>query len=205
MAQVSRIVAGAMSLALVTGMMCSNSVAQANRTEPADTGKIQRAEPFDPVTFVKAFKIGMSYVEVQAALPKNAEQDALAYVPSEESFLLGVDLPGAPVWSATFKFDTLDMPARRPEELVEFSCSAGLSTRSESFETIVRKVTAAFGEPIEVDRSEDRFQQAGWRVGGSLLTLEYSRVSGAGKDNVTIEFLIKKKLRRDLPDGKAVA
>jgi hypothetical protein len=89
--------------------------------------------------------------------------------------------------------------------LIEFSCSAGLSTRSESFETIVRKVTEAFGEPLEVDRSQDRFQQAGWRVsGGSLLTLEYS-TDPAAVNNVNIEFVIKKGPRRNLPDLKAVA
>jgi hypothetical protein len=147
----------------------------------------------------------MSYVEVQKLLPRNAEQDTLAYVPSEEAFLLGVDIPGQATWGASFKFDTLDTPARRPEQLIEFSCSAGLSTKSESFETIVRKVTEAFGEPLEVDRSHDRFQQAGWRVsGGSMLTLEYSTTSG-GVNDVNIEFVIKKNPRRNLPDFKAVA
>jgi hypothetical protein len=138
-------------------------------------------------------------------LPKSAERDVLAYVPSEEAFLLGVDIPGQATWSASFKFDTLDMPARRPEQLIEFSCSAGLSTRSETFEVIVRKVTAAFGEPMELDRSQDRFQQAGWRVsGGSVLTLEYSKTGTAGGD-VSIEFVIKKNRARSSPDSKAVA
>jgi hypothetical protein len=148
----------------------------------------------------------MSYEDVQALLPKTAQQDALAYITGEESFLLGVDIPGQATWSASFKFDTLDMPARRPEQLIEFSCSAGLSTRSESFETIVRKVTAAFGDPMELDRSQERFQQAGWRVsGGSVLTLEYSKVQGAAASNVNIEFVIKKNRRHETPDIKAVA
>jgi hypothetical protein len=163
-------------------------------------------ELFDPVEFIKGFRIGMSYDEVQALLPKTAEQDTMAYLPSEEAFLLGVDIHGEATWSASFKFDTLDMPARRPEQLVEFSCSAGLSTRSESFETIVRKVTAAFGDPVEVDRSRERFQQAGWRVtGGSVLTLEYSTMPGAAASNVNVEFVIKKNRRRGPPESKAVA
>src|SRR5436190_24167108 len=102
---------------------------------PGQTKTETRAESFDPVEFMKAFRVGMSYDEVQKLLPKQAQQDTLAYVPSEESFLLGVDISGGPTWSALFKFDTLDMPARRPEQLIEFSCSAGLSSRSESFET----------------------------------------------------------------------
>jgi hypothetical protein len=177
---------------------------------PFSTGLAQskdakRLETFDPLEFIRNFRIGMSYVEVQSVLPKKADQDTLAYIPTEEAFLLGVDLPGSG-WSASFKFDSLDTPARRPEELIEFSCSAGLSTRSESFETIVRKVTASFGEPVELDRSQARFQQAGWRVsGGSVLTLEYSIVPAGAADTVNIEFVIKKNPRRNLPDSKAVA
>lgn len=163
-------------------------------------------EPFDPVIFIKSFRIGMSYAEVQALLPRNADQDALAYVISEEAFLLGVDIPGQATWSTYFKFDTLDTPARRPEQLIEFSCSAGLSTKDESFETIVRKVTAAFGNPVELNRSRDRFQQAGWRVsGGSVLTLDYSTMPGAATTTVNVDFVIKKKRVRDQPDAKAVA
>ncbi|HJZ66736.1 MAG TPA: hypothetical protein VKF81_01225 [Blastocatellia bacterium] len=167
-------------------------------------------ETFDPVAFIKSFRIGMNYLEVQAALPKSSDQDTLAYLPSEEAFLLGVDLPGGPTWSASFKFDTLDTPARRPEQLIEFSCSAALSPRSESFETIVRKVTEAFGDPVEVDRSQEQFLQAGWRVsGGSVLTLEYSTSPGAAANasakNVNIEFVIKRSPRRNSTVPKAVA
>jgi hypothetical protein len=119
---------------------------------------------------------------------------------------LGVDIPGAATWSASFKFDTLDMPARRPEQLIEISCSLGSTTRGESFEAIVQKVTAAFGEPVQLDRSQERFQQAGWRVsGGSVLTLEYSRIPGVVASNVNIEFVIRKNRRRSTPDSKAVA
>jgi hypothetical protein len=185
-------------LMLAVVMPCSTSFGQ--------NKDAKSAEQFDPVGFIKSFRIGMSYEDVQALLPKSAQQDALAYITGEEAFLLGVDIPGQATWSASFKFDTLDMPARRPEQLVEFSCSAGVSTRNESFETIVRKVTAAFGDPMELDRSQERFQQAGWRVsGGSVLTLEYSKVTGTAASNVNIEFVIKKNRRHDTPDSKAVA
>ena len=58
-----------------------------------------RGELFDPVEFIKGFRIGMSYDEVQALLPKTAEQDALAYIIGEEAFLLGVDITGRPAWN----------------------------------------------------------------------------------------------------------
>lgn len=198
MLQKNKAVPSAVTLMLAVVMLCSSGFGQSkvNKT----------AEPFDPVGFIKSFRIGMSYEEVQALLPKTAQQDALAYITGEEAFLLGVDIPGQATWSASFKFDTLDMPARRPEQLIEFSCSAGSSIRNESFETIVQKVTAAFGDPVELDRSQERFQQAGWRVsGGSVLTLEYSRMPGAVASNVNIEFVIKKNRRRDTADSKAVA
>ena len=197
MLQTNKTVAGIIALMLAAAIPCASVVGQVK--EP------KRAELFDPVQFIRSVSIGMSYLEVQKLLPRSAEQDTLAYVPSEEAFLLGIDIPGQPTWGASFKFDTLDTPARRPEQLIEFSCSAGLSTKSESFETIVRKVTEAFGEPLEVDRSHDRFQQAGWRVsGGSVLTLEYSTAPG-GVNNVNIEFVIKKNPRRNQPDFKSVA
>ena len=194
----NRVVTSTVILMLALFMPCTSSFGEEKAAKPA--------ELFDPVGFIKSFRIGMSYEDVQALLPKSAQQDALAYITGEEAFLLGVDIPGQATWSASFKFDTLDMPARRPEQLIEFSCSAGLSTRSESFETIVRKVTAAFGDPMELDRSQERFQQAGWRVsGGSVLTLEYSKVSGTAASNVNIEFVIKKNRRHETPDTKAVA
>lgn len=210
MLQTNRVVASIVILMLAAAIPCANVPGQAKDAK--------RVESFDPVEFMKSFRIGMSYAEVQRLLPRHAEQDALAYVPSEEAFLLGVDISGQPTgqptrqptrqptWSASFKFDTMDTPARRPEQLIEFSCSAGLSSRSESFETIVRKVTAAFGDPLEVDGSSEQFRQAGWRVsGGSVLTLEYSTMTGALTNDVNIEFVIKKNPRRALPDPKAVA
>lgn len=194
----NKLLAGIVTLSLALVIPCAIGFGQNRGATPA--------EPFDPVEFIKGFRIGMSYDEVQALLPKTAEQDTLAYIIGEEAFLLGVDIPGQATWNASFTFDTLDTPARRPEQLIEFSCSAGLSTRSESFETIVRKVTAAFGDPVELDRSQERFQQAGWRVsGGSVLTLEYSRMPGVVASNVNIEFVIKKNRRRNTPDSKAIA
>jgi len=198
MLQGNRVMASVVTLMLALAIPCANVPGQAKAEK--------RIESFDPVEFMKSFRIGMSYAEVQGLLPKQAEQDILAYVPSEEAFLLGADISGQPTWSASFKFDTLDTPARRPEQLIEFSCSAGLSSRSESFETIVRKVTAAFGDPVEIDGSRERFRQAGWRVsGGSVLTLEYSTTPGGVANDVSIEFVIKKNLRHSLPDPKAVA
>lgn len=197
MLQGNKVLAGVLTLTLALVIPCATGFGQ--NKDGKSTG------PFDPVAFIKGVRIGMSYEEVQALLPKTAEQDALAYITGEEAFLLGVDIQGQATWSASFKFDTLDTPARRPEQLIEFSCSAGLSTRSESFETIVGKVTAAFGDPVELDRSQERFQQAGWRVsGGSLLTLEYSRMQGTAA-NVNIEFVIKKSRRRTTPDSNAIA
>ena len=144
----------------------------------------------------------MSYVEVQAALPRNAEQDALAYVPAKSRFCWASICQADDV-ERLFKFDTLDTPARRPEQLIEFSCSAGISTRSESFDAIVGKVTEAFGEPVEVSRSQDQFQQAGWRVYWRItFDPEYSKMPGAAADTVNIEFVIKKNRRRGLPIRK---
>lgn len=165
-----------------------------------------RAPLFDPVDFIKQFKIGMTYSEVQAALPKGAEQDVLSYITTEEVFVLSLDLGTDSDWSASFKFDTLDTSLRRPELLIEMSCTASVSPRSESFDAIVNKVTAAFGEPVKMDRSEGKFKQAGWRVsGGSVLMLEYSGgpEPSAGRGNV--EFIIRKNPRRAPVTFKAVA
>src|SRR5262245_16211802 len=74
----------------------------------ADGKPAKRDEGFDPVEFIKHFKVGMSYTEVQAALPKSVEQDILSYITTEEVFMLSVDLPGAGNWNASFKFDTTD-------------------------------------------------------------------------------------------------
>ena len=103
----------AICAALVLALLVPCAIGFGQSKEPA------HAVPFDPVEFIKDFHIGMSYEDVQGLLPKTASQDALAYIPSEEAFLLGVDVPGQAAWSVSFKFDTLDTPARRPEQLIE--------------------------------------------------------------------------------------
>jgi hypothetical protein len=161
---------------------------------------------FDPIEFIKGFKMGMSYTEVQQGLPKDTEQDILSYIVGEEVFLLVVDLPARDGWSASFKFDTLDTPMRRPEQLVEMSCSATVSSRSEPFDTIVRKVTEVFGQPARMEHREEKIREAGWRVsGGSVLTLEYSIVpTGLEGKDVSLDFIIKKN-KRPQHSSKAVA
>jgi hypothetical protein len=176
-----------------------NQSAKAGRITP-------KTQFFDPVEFIKQFKIGMTYTEVQAALPKEAEQDVLSYITTEEVFVLSLDLGTDSDWSASFKFDTLDTSLRRPELLVEMSCTASVSPNSESFDAIVNKVTAAFGEPVKMDRSEGKFKQAGWRVsGGSVLMLEYSGGPGAAAGRGNVEFIIRKNPRRTSGNFKAIA
>jgi len=173
---------------------------KSNPPNSADKGDARGATAtvgaIDGVEFIKRFKLGMSYSEVQGALPKSVEQDTLVYVTSDEAFLLNVELPGAGEWSASFRFDTRDTPMRRPEHLIEMSCTASLSSRSQSFDALVGRVTAAFGEPVKIDHTGEKIQQAGWRVGGSLLTLEYSVMPNGIGNNVTIEFTIRRSGRR---------
>ena len=199
MHKANKIITAMIALLFMIGVTPGANAQDNKKSNPRD-------EAFDPVEFIKRFKIGMSYTEVQQALPKDVNQDILSYVTTEDAFLLSVDLPAPASWSASFKFDTMDTALRRPEKLIELSCSAGLSSRSDSFESIVRKVTEAFGEPLKIDRTEDKFQQAGWRVsGGSVLTLEYSIVPNGVGNNVSVEFIIKKNPRQDAAASKAVA
>jgi hypothetical protein len=144
------------------------------------------------VEFLKGFRLGMTYKEVQEALPKSAEQDALSYVSGENTFLLNVDLSESGDWTASFRFDTSSEMIRQPEHLVELSCTASLSSKSQSFDNLVAKVTAAFGEPVKVD-TQTKILQAGWRViGGSTLILEYSVMPNSIGNNVTVEFTVRK-------------
>ena len=199
MYKANKIITAILALLFMVGVTPSADAQENNKNSKLN-------EAFDPVEFIKRFKIGMSYTEVQQALPKNVDQDILSYITTEEAFLLSIDLPTPASWSASFKFDTLDTTMRRPEKLVEMSCSAGLSSRNESFESIVHKVTEAFGEPLKIDRTEDKYQQAGWRVsGGSVLTLEYSVVPNGVGNNVSVEFIIKKNPRQDSTASKAIA
>ena len=172
----------------------TNSSGSDEKRAASDATAVSAA--IDGVEFIKRFKLGMSYSEVQAALPKQVEQDTLVYVTTDEAFLLSVELPGTGEWSASFRFDTQDTPMRRPERLIEMSCTASVSSRSQSFDNIVERATAAFGEPLKVERSADKIQQAGWRVGGSMLTLEYSVMPNGIGNNVTVEFTIRKNMHR---------
>jgi hypothetical protein len=189
-----------MFMATVPAFGQSDDHGKAKSSEPVEKrdgdGATAVSAAIDGVEFIKRFKLGMSYSEVQAALPKNIEQDTLVYVTTDEAFLLNVELPGSGEWSASFRFDTQDVPMRRPEHLIEMSCTASVSSRSQSFENIVERVTAAFGEPLKVERTADKIQQAGWRVGGSVLTLEYSVMPNGIGNNVTVEFSIRKNKRR---------
>ncbi|HXG94989.1 MAG TPA: hypothetical protein VNN73_21800 [Blastocatellia bacterium] len=190
---------------VIAALLVISTAASAQVNKQSDSKTARRDESFNPVEFIKQFKIGMSYNEVQELLPKDFDQDILSYITTDEVFMLSVDVPGQAGWNISFKFDTLDAPMRRPEQLIEMSCSAALTSRSESFDSIVQKVTAAFGEPIKVERTEDKFKQAGWRVGsGSVLTLEYSLEPNGG-NTVSVEFTIKKNPRRDSTGFKAVA
>src|SRR4051812_18249278 len=58
----------------------------------ANSAKTTSDGTVDGVEFIKHFKIGMSYNEVQAALPKSVEQDTLNYVTTDEAFVLNVEL-----------------------------------------------------------------------------------------------------------------
>src|ERR1044071_1707867 len=139
----NKVVTAAMTLLVIFMSMPPANGQANNKTAKCD-------EAFDPIEFIKRFKIGMSYTEVQSALPKSVEQDILSYITTEEVFLLSVDLPGPGSWNASFKFDTIDAALRRTERMVELSCSPGLPSRSESFDSIVLKVTEAFGDPVQV-------------------------------------------------------
>jgi len=148
-------------------------------------------ETLDSIQFMKEFHIGMTYAEVQQSLPKFMEQDILSYNASENVFMLGVESPATESWSGYFVFDTGDTTTRRPERLIELSCSLTLKGRSEPFESIVQKVSDTFGEPIELNSSRGPIHQAGWRIPGqSVLTLEYTVVQNAGGGAV-VDFVIK--------------
>jgi hypothetical protein len=191
-------------LSVLAVLFALSPIQAAGAGQPDGKG-VRREERFDPVEFIQRFKIGMSYTEAQAALPKEFEQDILSYITSEEVFMLSVDIPGRAGWNASFKFDTLDTPLRRPERLIEMSCSASLSNQGESFDSFVGKLSSAFGEPVTVERAEGKFQQAGWRVGsGSVLMLEYSTGPNSASA-INVEFIIKKNRRREAAGSKAVA
>ena len=70
MLQKNGVVASIMTLMLAVAIPCANV--------PGQSKAEKRGESFDPVEFMKSFRIGMSYAEVQGLLPRQAEQDTLA-------------------------------------------------------------------------------------------------------------------------------
>ena len=164
-----------------------------------------KANKFDPIDFIGKVEIGMGYQEVIESLPATVKPDVPCYLVEEQVFLVVVDVEGTTGWSVTFKFDTLDTPIKRPEQLIEIACSAAVSSRRESFDSIVRKVTASYGEPVQLDRTQDRLQHAGWRVGASVLKLEYSVApSTRGERDASVDLTVKKSGKRPVSQ-KAVA
>src|SRR5215467_5480672 len=150
----------------------------------------------DSISFLKQFHIGMTYDEVQRALPATLQQDALAYNTRDNVFLLGVGKSANDDWSAYLMFDTSDLEIKKPERLVEIDCSSTIPVMNESFESVVNRVSSSFGPPIKLDSSE-RTSRAGWQtVGGSLLTVEYTPMTGAApKTQCVVDFIVKSPTR----------
>jgi hypothetical protein len=162
------------------------------------TGANERQnEVVDSIQFLKQFHIGMTYDEVQQAFPKTLQQDALAYSTRDGVFMLEVGKPTGGDWSAYLIFDTSDLEIKKPERLIEIDCSSTLPVTDETFESVVRRVSGSFGEPIKLD-STGRTSRAGWQtVGGSLLTVEYTRMVGAEpKTQCVVDFVVRSASRR---------
>jgi len=155
----------------------------------------------DSISFLKQFHIGMTYDEVQRTLPKTLQQDALAYNTRDNVFLLGVGKSANDDWSAYLIFDSSDLEIKKPQELVEIDCSSTSVVMKESFESVVDRVSGSFGPPTRLDTAE-RTSRAGWQTtGGSLLTLEYTRMPGAAaKTQCVVDFVIKSASRRQSGD-----
>jgi hypothetical protein len=151
----------------------------------------------DSIQFLKQFRIGMTYEEVQQSLPRNLQQDALAYSTSDNVFMLGVGKSSGDDWSAYLVFDTSDLEIKKPERLVEIDCSSTLLVHDETFDSVVSRVSGSFGQPINMDRTA-RTSKAGWQtVGGSLLTLEYTPMTGAApRTRCVVDFVIKSASRK---------
>src|SRR5215470_8681204 len=105
----------------------------------------------DSISFLKQFHLGMTYDEVQQALPKTLQQDALAYSTRDNVFMLGVGKSANDDWSAYLMFDTSDLEIKKPERLVEIDCSSTIPLTNETFESVVSRVSGSFGPPIKLD------------------------------------------------------
>src|SRR5260370_15761639 len=159
---------------------------------PMSVANDRENELTNSIQFLKQFHIGMTYDEVQQALPKTLQQDALAYNTRDNVFLLGVGKSTNDDWSAYLMFDTSDLEIKKPERLVEIDCSSTMPLMDETFESVVRRVSGSFGPPIRLD-STARTSTAGWQTGGgSLLTLEYTRMAGAApKTQCVVDFVVR--------------
>jgi hypothetical protein len=164
-------------------------------------------EAVDTVEFLKLFHIGMTYADVEAKLPKGLEQDVPAYNTSDNVFMLGVGKSPSDDWGAYFVFDSSDGAMRKPEHLVEIDCSTTMAGRFQDFESLVREVSGAYGMPTKLDSSgKELTKSAGWRVhDDTVLTLEYTRLSGtARQETCLVDFVIRKlKYKGDRPHDRA--
>jgi hypothetical protein len=151
----------------------------------------------DSIQFLKQFHIGMTYDEVQRALPRTLQQDALAFSTRDNVFLLGVGKSSNDDWSAYLMFDSSDLEIKKPERLIEIDCSSTLTVMKESFASVVDRVSGSFGPPSSLDNAE-RTSKAGWQTtGGSLLTLEYTRMPGAARNTqCVVDFVIRSASRK---------
>jgi hypothetical protein len=146
-------------------------------------------EPGDSIKFLNLFHVGMSYDEVRLALPKDVHIDVPSYNVSDHTFMLAVET-SEDRWSAYFLFDTTETTVRRPERVVEIGCSTTVDGSSQTFESIVNKVSGTFGDPVNLEQSRTMVRDAGWRVSnGSILTLEYSRMPSESR--VLVDFVVK--------------
>src|SRR5215831_14257856 len=102
------------------------------------------SEVAESINFLKQFHIGMTYDEVQEVLPKTLQQDALAYSPRDNVFLLGIGRSSNDDWSAFLMFDSSDLEIKKPEHLVEINCSSTIPITNESFESVVSRVSGSF-------------------------------------------------------------
>jgi hypothetical protein len=159
-------------------------------------------EAADSIEFVKLFHIGMSYAEVQQAMPKGVQMDVPSYNVGDHSFMLEAEIKSSDSWSAYFIFDTADTSVRRPVRLVELSCSTTIDGSAETFESVVSQVSGSFGDPEKLDQSQKLVRQAGWRVsGGSTLTVEYSPMPSESR--VLVDFVVKAPKQSKAPDPVA--
>jgi hypothetical protein len=115
--------------------------------------------------------------------------------------MLGVGKSTGDDWSAYLVFDTSDLEIKKPERLVEIDCSSTVPITDETFESVVRRVSGSFGQPIKLD-STGRTSRAGWQtVGGSLLTVEYTRMTGpAPKTQCVVDFVVRSASRKQSKD-----